>query len=130
MIAPRIFSAGDPRCPLADSSHIAGELLKARPVRIRFSANKQVNTWQDGQQVDSDELSQTSLHKIPLDNLPSVFGNDDAYPRMWQQGSGSPGFQSLGLHSLPCTSQCFQVSFTRQPDAAREAEGLRRQRTS
>jgi hypothetical protein len=60
----------------------------------------------------------------------SVFGNYDADPGMKQQGSRCPSLEMLGLHPLPCTSNCFEIGFLRQPAAAMIAKWFTRQRIS
>jgi hypothetical protein len=67
------------------------------------------------EQSGSNELTQTPLHPVPVDDSPPMLGNHNPDPRMRQQGSRCPGFEVLGLDPLPCTSDNFEIGFPRQP---------------
>jgi hypothetical protein len=116
--------------PLTDGAHIFGELLKAGIVGLRLRTNEKVSTFEMRQELRAHNLAQASFDTISLDDLSLVFRDDHPHPGMQQQGNAYPGFEALGLDSLPCTSYRFEVGLARQPRATRKPKRLRRRRIS
>jgi hypothetical protein len=115
---------------LADGAHIFGKLLEGGIVCLGLRTDEKVRTFQMGQKLRANQLTQASLDPIPLDDLSPVFWDDDSDPWMQQQGSAYPGFEALGLDSLPCTSNSFEVGLARQPRGTRKPKRFRRRRIS
>jgi hypothetical protein len=108
-------SAFDPRRPFTDYANIVGKLLKGRPIGLWLRPNKKVDTTEAGQQPDPHDFSQPTLNTVPINDLASVFGHYDSDSWIQQQGSRCSSFESLGLHSLPCSSYRFQIGFACKP---------------
>jgi hypothetical protein len=116
--------------PAANYCNLVGQLFKAAAVCLRLRSNQKIYSCDVRQKSGTNNLTKAAFDEIPLDNLPSVLWDNDTHPWMRQQGSGCSSFQTLGLHSLPCTPYRFQIGFARKPGPARETERLRRRRIS
>jgi hypothetical protein len=115
---------------LANGAHIFGKLLEGGIVCLGLRTDEKISTFEVGQKLRAHQLTQPSFDTISLDDLSPVFWDDDSNPWMHEQGSAYPSFKALGLDSLPCTSNSFEVGLARQSRTTRKPKRFRRRRIS
>ncbi len=104
--------------------HVVAERVHRCVVRLFPRANAYVERRkrpEHGQELDPDQLSQSSLELIAIDRRMPVQRNDDSYAGKTKRGSQNADIEVLGPNSLPLSSDGLNVLATRQPIATRKS---------
>ena len=111
-------------------SQLSSQDVERRGVGLRPGTNDEIDRREEIQELSADHLTEPALEPISLDTAVLVLRHNKADPGMKQTGSDSPELEMLGPDALPVSCHDAQVRTPREPMASREAQRLRRRRTS
>ena len=115
---------------LARVEQLFVELGERRVVSFTTSPYDDVPSWEIRDELRTHDLAKSALQEVPCNVRPRVLRHDEANPRVRKMGSGCPDLENPSPDALPFARYSAQVGIPRQPKGAREAQVIRRRRTS